>query len=301
MNSKIKLTLRRLTLGVSLSLALLSHAGAAAVQAEKPALSAVSALPDAAQIDPAVQIMAQLRALRSNDVQALLRSVTDQSGYDALRAKYELARAKPISEHDRKEFAESIGKLLAPNAENTLMQEIEPELVKNRPQMAGALLMGFGAMQMALAKQDDNLTEDQRSALQALVPELQKWASNTDFLSSDLMRKVIRIAINTAKNSGVRSLDDAKALSFEQATQRADQFVLAFKQAALVYGLQLDQILDSVRVQTLKVQGNLASVRSSAVVFGVALSHEHELSFSEGRWQPASKAERQTGPAVPGK
>ena len=299
MNSKIKLIVRRLTLGVSISLALMCQVGTAApVQAEKPAQTG-AALSAATQIDPATQIMAQLRALRSNDVQALLRSATDQSGYDALRAKYELARAAPISEKDRQKFAKSIGKLLKPNAENTLMQEIEPQLVKNRPQMAGALLMGFGAMQMALAKQDDKLSEPQRSALQALVPEVQKWASSTDFLSSDLMRKVIRIGIDTAKNSGVRSLDDAKALSFEQATQRADQFVLAIKQAALVYGLQIDQILDSVRVQTLKVQGNLASVRSSAVIFGVPLSHEHQLSFNEGRWQPVSPAERQASSAAP--
>ena len=69
MNSKIKLMVRRLALGVSFSLAMLSQVGAAAtVQAEQAPRSAVSAQPD-----PAVQIMAQLRALRSNDVQALLK------------------------------------------------------------------------------------------------------------------------------------------------------------------------------------------------------------------------------------
>jgi hypothetical protein len=285
MTSKINHTAHRLALSISLSLALMSTAGAAApVQAERTPQIALLAQPD-----PAQQIMSHIRALQSSDMQALLRSATDQAGYDALRAKYEFARSAPIGEHDRKEFAESFGKLLAPDAENALMQEIEPELVKNRPQMAGALLMGFGAMQMALAKQDDSLSEAERSALQALVPEVQKWAGSTDFLSSDLMRKVIRIGVNTAKNSGIRSLDDAKALSFEQATQRADQVLLALKQAALVYNLPIDQILDSTRVQTLKVQGTEATVRSSVTVFGVPLSHEFELSFSEGRWQPSKR------------
>ena len=286
MNSKINLTARRLALSITLSLAWFGQAGAAIpaqapVQAERTLPSAVWAQPD-----PAQQIMSQIRALRSNDVQALLRSSTDQAQYDALRAKYERARAMPIGESDRKEFADSFGKLLAPDAENALMQEIEPELVKNRPQMAGALLMGFGAMQMALAKQDESLSEAERSALQALIPEVQKWASSTDFLSSDLMRKVIRIGVTTAKNSGVRSLDDAKALSFEQATQRGDQVLLALKQAAQVYNLPVDQILESVRVQTLKVHGSKATVRSSVMVFGVPLSHDIELSYAEGRWQP---------------
>ncbi len=234
--------------------------------------------------DPALQIRDLARVLRANDLGGLINALVPPSQIQMMRQAYELHRLQPISPAERTKFSEGIAKLTDANAVDKFMLEIEPKLVEARPKAAGALLIGMGALQVALASDDSELTAEQRVALQSAMPGIQKWAAETDFLSSISMRQALSLLTNAARNTGVRSIDELKMLSFEQALSKAGTLLSASKQALYVYGLDINAIADSLQVQVLKQEGQTARVRTTITIFDAPISSEMDLVLLEGRW-----------------
>jgi hypothetical protein len=234
--------------------------------------------------DPAQHVRALALGLRNNDLGALLQSAVPPAQYQKLRQAFEQKRLEPTTEVERKEFARDLAKLTAPDAVDKFMLEIEPKLVEARPKAAGALLMGLGALQMAISTTDNKLTEEQRQALQSAFPGIQRWASSTDFLNSESLRQAMTLIANAARNTGVRSIDELKLMSFEQSLSKASVMLGAAKQALQIYGLDLNAIADSLRVETLSVEGTTARVRTTVTLFGAPISKDHELVLIDGRW-----------------
>ncbi len=234
--------------------------------------------------DPARHVEDVARLFRAGDLSALAQALVPPAQWELLHLNYELKRLEPISDEDRATFAEKIARVTSPDAVEVLMAEIEPELEKARPQAAGALLMGFGAMQMAVASPDSDLTDEQRAALESALPGIQQWASTTDFLSSITMRNALTLLTNAARNAGIRDIDQLKAMPLEDALVRAGTVFAAAKDAVRLYGIDLDAVADSLRVEVLSNDGLTARVRSTVIVFNAPVWTEHELVLVEGRW-----------------
>jgi hypothetical protein len=204
--------------------------------------------------------------------------------WERLKLVYEVKRLEPISDEDRAEFAEKLARVTAPDAVETLMAEIEPELEKARPQVPGALLMGFGAMQLAVASPESELSEEQREVLQAALPGIQHWASATDFLSSATMRDALTLLTDAARRAGIQNLDQLKALPLEEVLHRAGTLLAACKDAVRLYGIDLDAVADSLHVEVLSIDGETARVRTTITLFDAPVWTDHDLVLVEGRW-----------------
>jgi len=234
--------------------------------------------------DPAQQLRAMANMLRANDLPGLLSALLPPTQLQQLRLAYDLHRTEPSSDADRVKFAEALAKLNAVDSVDQLMAEIEPKLQEARPQAVGAVMMGLGALQVAVASPQAELTELQRAALQSMLPGLQRWATNTDFLSSASMRQALTLLSNAARSSGVNNLDQLKMLSLDEVLAHAGSLLAAGKQAVRIYGLDLDAITDSLQVQVLSVDGHNARVRATWMVFDAPVSSEHDLVWVAGRW-----------------
>lgn len=234
--------------------------------------------------DPARQIQDLARLFRAGDVAAIAQAVVPPSKWEEVRLVYELKRLEPVTDADRAEFAEKLARVTAPHAVDELMAEIEPKLEKARPQAAGALLMGFGAMQMAVASPDSELTDEQRAALQSALPGIQQWASTTDFLSSSVMRDALTLLTDAARRIGVTDIDQLKAMPLDDVLDRAGTLLAAAKDAVRLYGIDLDAVADSLRVEVLTNDGQTARVRTTITLFDAPVWAEHDLVLVEGRW-----------------
>lgn len=237
-----------------------------------------------AAIDPAMQLEQMARMFRANDVAGLARAMVPPSQWEEIRLAYQRKQLEPISAEDRAEFDEKIGRLVAPNSVDSLMAEIEPKLEKARPSAPGALLMAFGAMQMAVNSPDSELTDDQRAALKSALPGIQRWASQTDFLDSASMRQALTLLTNAGRNIGITDLDQLKALPLDAVLDRSGSLLAAAKQAVQLYGIDLNAVADSLRVELLAIDGDTARVRTTVTLFDAPLWTEHELVLVEGRW-----------------
>ncbi len=146
---------------LSMSVLLAALVGAQHLFAAQPAAlaGAVNASAQAVTApDPAQSIRDAVRQLRANDLAGLVATLVPPGQLKMMRGAYEVKRTERTTDEDRAEFEEGIAKLTAPDAVNKLMAEIEPKLIEVRPQAPGALMMGFGALQMAITSPESELT-----------------------------------------------------------------------------------------------------------------------------------------------
>jgi hypothetical protein len=266
-----------------LTLSLLACLGLApqTLPAQTPTTVAMSAT---AAADPSVQLQDLVRQFRSNDLAAIVRGSLPPAHYQTLLDKYEEARSKPISDKDRADFAEGLQKLIAPDAVDQLMAEIEPKMRERAVQSEGMILMGLGAMNMAVTSPDSDLTEEQRAMLKRALPGIEAWVIETDFFSVDTLRQALTLVADAARRTGISDLDQIRMLSFEQLLAHGGRMLGAGKQAVKLYGIDLDAIVSTARMEVLEVEGDEARVRTTVTVFDAPLHFEQSLVLVEGRW-----------------
>lgn len=234
--------------------------------------------------DPALEIKHLAQLFRAGDLASLAQALTPRSKWEAARLAFEKRRNKPTSEAERAHFAEKMREITAPDAVDQIMAKLEPEMAKARPQMAGMLLMGFGAAQLAINSTETDLTDAQREALRSAMPGLQRWAGTTDFLSTASMRRSLTLLTDAARRSGITDIDQLKALPLEGVLERASPVLAAAKEAARGYGLDLDAVADSLKVEVLERGHDTARVRTTVMLFGAPIWAEHDLVLVEGHW-----------------
>lgn len=266
-----------------LTLSLLACLGLApqTLPAQTPTMVAISAV---AAADPSVQLQDLVRQFRSNDLAAIVRGSLPPAHYQTLLDKYEEARSKPISDKDRADFAEGLQKLIAADAVDQLMAEIEPKMRERAVQSEGMILMGLGAMNMAVTSPDSDLTEEQRAMLKRALPGIEAWVIETDFFSVDTLRQALTLVADAARRTGISDLDQIRMLSFEQLLTHGGRLLGAGKQAVKLYGIDLDAIVSTARMEVLEVEGDEARVRTTVTVFDAPLHFEQSLVLVEGRW-----------------
>lgn len=262
-----------------------------------PALAAVSD-PAAASAqakaapDPAQHIRQLARLFRQGDLAAMAETALPPSSMEELRLGIELAQLQPISDEDRLEFAEKLERATGPYAVDDLMAQIEPELEKARPQLPGAVMLGFGAIQMAITSPDSKLTDEQREMIRLAVPNLQNWIARTDVLSSETMRQALTLMVDAARQTGIDSLEEIRTLSFDQMLGHGNRMLAAAKSAVRLYGIDLDAVADSLQVDVLEQEGDAATVRTTVTLLGARLFADHDLRLIDGRWYPKHAAAR---------
>lgn len=234
--------------------------------------------------DPAAQLVEAAARFRRGDVAGLVQSMLPPQQWEDVRQAYELKRLQPFSDSERDEFARKLGELTGPGAIDVLMAELEPKLVKARAQWPGAQLMAFGAMSMAIESPDSQLTDSQRDALRSVTPAVQDWVIQTDFLNATTLRRALELLAGGVQATGISDLEQVRGMPFEVLLDQARSVLEAGKQAALLYGLDLDAVADSLQVDVLDIDGDQAKVRSTVTLFGAPVWVDHELVLIDGRW-----------------
>jgi hypothetical protein len=256
-----------------------STAGPAA--SAPPVAAAPAASPDAA-------VAAAVKALRDNNLAALFAASLPAGEYAKLKTDWNKdINAEPVTEEDRKEFAEKMAKLTAPGAEDKLFAEIKPQLdefdKQAAQQMPMMIAMGQGFAQSAI-QQNKDLTDAQKQQAAQLLDATAKWAQTTKFTDPTLVKNAIAVICKTARDLNLKSVDEARALSYDQGMQKAGIVLGGVKQVLAVYGLNMDKALDSVKVETVSATGDTAKVKITYTAFDTPFSTESDLVRVDGRW-----------------
>jgi hypothetical protein len=245
-----------------------------------PAVAAPAATPDAS-------VAAAVKALRDNNLAGLFAASLPPGEYAKLKTDWNKdMNSEPVTDEDRKQFAETMTKLTAPGAEDKMFAEIKPqldEMDKQAAQIPMMIAMGQGFAQSAI-QQNKDLSDAQKQQVTQLLDATAKWAQGTKFTDPTLVKGAIAVVCKTARDLNLKSVDEARALSYEQGMQKAGIVLGGVKQVLAVYGLNMDKALDSVKVQTLSANGDTAKVKITYTAFDTPFSTESDLVRVDGKW-----------------
>lgn len=236
--------------------------------------------------DGAIRHSAEL--LKAGDIAGLMAHSLPPADFEKAKADWSKdANESPISDEDRQKFAETMAKLTAPDAETTLFAEIEPQLTafdaQYQQQVPMYVAMGSGWLQ-GMVQQNKDMTEEAKQQAIAAINALAAWVQKTRFTEPESVKKVLAIASKAARDMNLKTLDEARALSFEQSMDKGRIAFLALKDALAVYGFSLDKTLDSVKPEVLSNDGKTAKVKVNYTLLDAPLAMETELVNVDGRW-----------------
>jgi len=246
-----------------------------------PLVAAPAATPDQA-------ILASVRALRANDLNAFFTAAMPAPEVAKMKADWSKHMTeKPITDDDRKKFTEQMNKLTAPGAEDKMYAEIEPQLKKfdqeSAAQMPMLIAMGQGFVQSSI-QQSKDLTDEQKKQSAALVAAAGTWAQSVKFTDPALVKAAIAALCKTARDLNLKSLDEVRALSYDQGMLKAGIALAGVKQILAVYGLKLDEALDSIKAETVSNAGDTAKVKVTYTAFNQPFATESDLVKVDGKW-----------------
>ena len=173
--------------------------------------------------------------------------------------------------------------LTAQGAENTLMSMLKPQLDEMRPQMQMMVGM-FSGMLSSGIQQDENLSSEQKRKAGKLVQAIGNFLSENDLTDERNARKAVGVVCTTARKLNINSIEQFQAMNFNQMLGKADIALAGAKDLFSIYGMDFDQWIDGLEVQTVSQDGDTAVVRVSYEIFGVKDTVDEELVRRGSRW-----------------
>ena len=236
----------------------------------------------AAPGDPVGAIQAQARALRANDLAAYGRLSLPPELYARTVARWdeEVARAEPVDPADAAEYDEMMSRLLADDAEQALLRDLEPKLQQFESEMAGQWPMmqaTAGIFLTAAIQANEDLSEADKAHGSELVSGLLAWAQPALFTDRDRARAAVAAAVGTARELQLPTLADARALKHGEAMAKGGIALAGAKAVAKAYDLDLDAALDGVQAELVSSEGDQATVKVSYPLLGKTIAFEQRM------------------------
>ncbi|MCK7594426.1 hypothetical protein [Pseudomarimonas salicorniae] len=245
----------------------------------------------AKEMGPAETVAQQAKELREGDFVSLIQLAVPPAQYEKMKAEWpKRVKEDPATEEDKQQFAETMAKVTAADAEATLYAELEPQLAKAEAEMGAQLplMVGMGrGFAVQAINESAKLSAAQKQQATDFIDAFAKWLEGAQFFDRDKARQALSSMVGTARKLGVKTLDEVEAMDFETAMQKAGMVFLGVKDVLKVYGLDLDQSLASVKSEVKSQSGDQAVVQVNYELLGQPLSFETTMTQRDGRWYGA--------------
>ena len=248
---------------------------------------------------PQGAFMANLNAMKNNDLKALLLANMTPEEYE--QAKAEWAKKKTtFSEADKAQFAATMQMLTSPDAEERIMAMVEPQLQQVQAMLPMMLMMANEDMINQKISQAP-IPDEQKESAKAVALAVVDWAKGADLGNPEKARQAVAVIVGTARDLGIKSLDDVEKLSFDDALATGGKVLGGSKQALKVYGIDLDGMMDSVKIKDVKQNGDMADMVVAFKFLGKPMEQKMKMVKQNGRWIPAPEPSTVPGepPASP--
>jgi hypothetical protein len=239
-------------------------------------------------------VLASIVLTRKGDFDGLMRNLLPPNDYGIWRREWDRARTHPpqATPAKRSEFAQTMRMLTAPDAEQTVLEKIRPELADLRTRR-GQQLPVLGAILQASGRQvisgAHGLAAGQKQMAEQALAALTGWMQGVDFGDENHARQAIGVLCDTARKLDVKTLDQWRALDYAQAMQRYGAAWRGLVAVLKVYGLDLDASLGAANVETLSSDGSHARVQVTLTLAGKAITGQWQMVKVGNAWYDAEQ------------
>ncbi len=246
--------------------------------------------PDAggANADPAKTVQQSVELTRKGDVAGLIEHMLPPREFARVKAEWNEKKddAEPTAAQ-RQKFAEMMEKLTAPDAVDKIFAEIEPDIrqfdAQYQQQIPTIVSMGRSYLR-GLVQQSQDLTAAEKDQANQVVEALAQWVEKTRFTDPERVRQALAIVSDSARQLNLKTLDEARALDFEQSAPKLEIAFNGLKKVLAVFDFSVDEMLDSVKTEVVSRDGDKASVRIAYTLLGSPMETRSEMVRIDNRW-----------------
>ena len=237
---------------------------------------------------PDAAVAHSIQLLRKGDFNALVEASVPPSQLEQAKAHWmNEFKKEEVTDESRAEFAETMAKLTAPDAEEQMMAEIRPQLEQfqgeMRAQLPAMVAMGKGFVLAAIDESED-IKPENKPQVTNLVNALGTWAESGEFANIDRAETAVAEITAAARKMPVRTLDELHALDFNGMMNAVSIGYGGLKGVLKAYDIDMDATLENARVETISQEGDNAKVRVHIEFLGAPLNFDTELVRVDGRW-----------------
>jgi hypothetical protein len=238
---------------------------------------------------PEAAVQQSVALIKAGDFAGFWQHALPPADYANLRSDWTRPRPDqhPITEQDRARFEQAVKQLTAPNAETTLYEQLKPKLTLMEQQYHDQLPVMIGIGQAILTTgiaQNKTMTENQKQQMRDALNVLLPWAQQTAWFDQDKAKQAVAVVVTTARQLDLKSPEQIQHMDFDTAMKKYGTAYQGVKQLLAIYGLSLDDTLDSVKATTVGIDHGVAHVKIDYSLLGKPLSTDSQLELVDGRW-----------------
>ena len=238
---------------------------------------------------PTAAVQSSVNLLKAGNFSGFWKHALPPADYLTLRTGWQRhQQSQPaVTAQDRARFSATLQQLTAPGAQARLYAELQPKLSRMQQQYQDQLpvLLKVGeALLKSRVAQNPQLTAAQKAQASSVLDVLGPWAQQTDWFDLARAKQAIGVTVVTARALALQSPDQLRAMDFDTAMGKYAQGFAGLRQLLAIYGLSIDDTLNSVRLTQLSRSYGHAVVKIDYTLLGKPLSTESSLVEQDGRW-----------------
>jgi hypothetical protein len=238
---------------------------------------------------PEAAVQQSVSLIKAGDFDGFWKHTLPPADYANLRNDWKLPHPdqRELTDQDRANFTQAVQQLTAPNAENTLYDQIKPKLAQMEAQYHDQLPVMIGIGQAIVSTgiaQNKTMTESQKQQARDVLNALLPWAQQTPWFDQDKAKQSVGVIVATARKLDLKSADQVQHMDFDTAMKNYSVAFGGLKQLLGIYGLSVDDTLNSVKVTTIGMDHGQAHVKIDYTLLGKPLSADSQLVLVDGRW-----------------
>jgi len=232
---------------------------------------------------PHESVVASVRAFQHNDLQKFLVTTLGEHEVAEMKATWNAARREKPDAEQSEQFRQFMEQLTAPDAEEMLFAAVEPRLEELEPQIAMMVGM-FNGLGHSVIMEDESLTTAEKRNATRVLEAVGNLLMQNDVTDRERMHRAITLLCASARELDLHTLEDVHSLTFEQLLTKGGVAMAGVKDVLEVYGLTVDDWLETFHAETVVVKGDEATVRVRYTVLGLEQTSEFPMVRVEGRW-----------------
>ena len=253
---------------------------------------------------PEAAITANAALLKAGDFASLMQNSLPPEKFAQFKDEWTKQKdEEPVTEEDRQKFATLMEQLTAPDAEATLYAEAGPKLKaleqQYQSQVPTYVNMARGFAQN-MAEQSQDLSDAEKRQSVDAINAVGDWAVTAKFADQELLKQSIAIAVATARSLQLKTIEEVRAMDFDIAMTKGQTAFLGVKKIFALYGLSIDDSLDSVKPTLISSTDDTAKVKIDFTLLGKSMTTESDMVRQDGRWYSKDTIEKLVLPAPNG-
>ena len=238
---------------------------------------------------PTAAVQSSVNLLKAGNFSGFWKHALPPADYLTLRTGWQHhQQSQPaVTAQDRARFSAILQQLTAPGAQDRLYAELQPKLSRMQQQYQDQLpvLLKVGeALLKSRVAQNPQLTAAQKAQASSVLDVLEPWAQQAPWFDLAKAKQAIGVSVATARALALQSPDQLRAMDFDTAMGKYAQGFAGLRQLLAIYGLSIDDALNSVRLTQLSRSRGHAVVKIDYTLLGKPLSAESSLVEQDGRW-----------------